>query len=72
MKLIDAFSALQTIIIVVNGVCSDWGPVISGVRQDTVPSPLFFSLRINDNSTEIESGIITVFAIVKSRTKRIL
>ena len=43
--------------VVVNGVKSDWTPVLSGVPQSTVLGPLLFSLNINDISSAIESEI---------------
>ena len=42
---------------VVNGVKSDWAPVVSAVPQGTVFCPLLFSLHINDITADIESEI---------------
>ena len=40
------FSLLQTTTVVVNGVKSDWAPVLSCVPQGTVLDPLLVSLYI--------------------------
>ena len=54
---IHSFLCFRKQRVVVNGVKSDWAPVLSGVPQDTVLGPLLFSLYINDISSNIESEI---------------
>ena len=57
LKWIDSFLCFIQQRVVVNGIKSDWAPVLSGVPKGTDLGSLLFSMYINDISSDIESEI---------------
>ena len=76
LKWIDSFLCFRQQRVVVNGIKSDWAPVLSDVPQGTVLGPWLFLLCINDITTDTDSEIrlmlMTVFVIAKSKAQRTL
>ena len=57
IKCTDAFLCNRQKRILVNGVNSEWAPVVFGIPQGNVLGLLLFSLQINDITSDIESEI---------------
>ena len=52
LKWLDPFLCFRQQRVVVNGINSDWDPVLSGVPQGTFLGPVLVSLYVNDITTD--------------------
>ena len=69
LKLSQNFFSKRDQQVLLNGYCSLWATVFGGVPQDSVLSPLFFLICINDltkdiSSTKLFADDIYIFSIV--------
>ena len=71
MKWIDAFLCFRQQRVVVNGVKSDWAPVVSGSHRATFLIPCCFLGTSMTLSLKKDSLLMHVFAIVKLRIWKI-
>ena len=57
IKLLESFLDNRQQRVVLNGQCSNWAKICSGVPQGSILGPLFFLIYINDISIDLESDV---------------